>query len=357
MEKILIELFSGWSTPLLLLVIAVAIYLLGKGADWLVESAVAFAEKLSVPKVVIGATIVSLGTTTPEAAVSVMAAFKGQPDFALGNSVGSIICDTGLIFGLACVLVRLPHDRFVLQRHGWLQFASGVLLVVASLLFRNEEGARVIPQWMGYVFMLLLAAYLVISVFWAKQHDSESHASDDVKDHTEEPLWRHGIFLGVGLLMVLFGSQMMIADVEVLCHRFSVPPAIVAANLIAFGTSLPELVTAITCIRKKHTELLVGNIIGADILNVLFVTGAAAVASELTVEPLFLQLHFPVMILVLLIFRITASLSKDSFPRWPGAVLLAIFVIYLAINVHLAQGESAEHASSETHVEKTESEH
>src|SRR5690606_1155135 len=106
------------------------------------------------------------------------------------------------------------------------------------------------------------------------------------------------------------------------CLRIGVPEAIVSATVVAFGTSLPELVTAITCIRRKHTDLLVGNIIGADILNVLFVSGAAALAAPLKVHPLMLSLHFPVMLTVLLVFRTTAFFAKKEFPRWPGIILL-----------------------------------
>lgn len=332
------HLFTEAATWHLFAFIVISILMLGKGADWFVESAVAFAERLKVPKVVIGATLVSLGTTTPEAAVSVIAAFKGMPEFALGNSVGSIICDTGLIFGIACLLTRLPLDRFILARHGWLQFGAGLLLVAVSFAFKSN-GGYIIPQFVGYVFMALLVGYLAISVRWAKQHDT--HVDEAIEDHDQEPLYKFGILMALGLVMILIGSHMMIESVKEICTRFHVPEGIVAATLIAFGTSLPELVTALTCIRKRHTELLVGNIIGADILNVLFVTGAAAIASPLVVEPLFHSLHLPVMVAVLLVFRLVASFSKDTFPRWPGILLLAIFAFYLAKNVQIASEAKA----------------
>ena len=339
MEYLIPEsLFENASTLLLLVYIAVAVFLLAKGADLFVESAVAFAERFRVPKVIIGATLLSLGTTTPEAAVSVIAAFKGMPEFALGNSVGSIICDTGLIFGLSCLLTRLPVDRFILNRHGWLQFGSGLLLLLVCLLFVQPDGSRVIPQYMGYVFILLLIGYLLLSVYWAKRHDT--HVAEEVHDHTGEPLTKYAFFMLGGLVMILIGSHVMIESVKVICHRFHVPEGIVAATLIAFGTSLPELVTALTCIKKRHTELLVGNIIGADILNVLFVTGAAAIASPLVVEPLFLTLHLPVMIAVLLVFRVVSMFAKETFPRWPGVVLLLIFAAYLGKNVQIASAQS-----------------
>ncbi len=339
MEHLLPEaLFDARSTSVLFLILAFAIAMVVKGADWLVESAVGISTRFGVPKVIVGATIVSLGTTTPEAAVSVMAAFNGLPDFALGNSVGSIICDTGLLFGICCMMTRLPMDRFVLNRHGWLQFASGLLLVAVAFLFRDASGAHVIPRGVGFFFMALLVGYMGLSVYWAKQHSKQAKAQGDGGAAESEHEASHGsvggqvFFLLLGLVLVIVASHIMIQSVRVICLRMGVPPAIVAATLIAFGTSLPELVTGITCIIKKHSELLVGNIIGADILNVLFVTGAAATAVPLTVDPMFFRLHFPVMVLLLILFRATIHFSKNTFARWPGAIFVGIYLLYIGGN-------------------------
>lgn len=330
MEIVLPEhLFEPLPTLLLLGLLAVAVALVVKGADWLVGGAVGFSRKAGIPKAIVGATVVSLGTTMPEMAVSVMAAFRGHPDLALGNSVGSIICDTGMIFGLACLLVRLPADRFLLSRHGWIQVGAGVLLVVLALLFRDETGQRVIPRFAGVFLLLLLAGYLVVSYFWARQHGGTVEVDETLEKAPRSVLAAFS-FLLLGIVLVILGSHIMIQTVRILAERWGVPPSILAATLIAFGTSLPELVTAIACIIRKQTGLLVGNIIGADILNVLFVTGAAASATALTVDHLFLTLHFPVMIAVLLVFRVGVLFARDgTFPRWPGAVLLAIYLLYL----------------------------
>ncbi len=326
------ELFEGLNSPVLLVILVVALALVAKGADWLVDGAVGIAERLRIPKTIIGATVVSLGTTTPEAAVSVMAAFKGLPDLALGNAVGSIICDTALIFGLCCLLTRLPMDRFVLNRHGWVQFGSGLLLVLLCIPFRDAVGNAVLPRLAGGFLVLLLIAYLYMSYVWGRQH-SAADAAQDVEAHEHRGgLALQSILMVVGLAMVLFGSHALIQSVSILCERIGVPPAIIAATLVAFGTSTPELVTALTCVKKGQTDLLVGNVIGADVLNVLFVAGLSACAAPLVVEPLFYRLHFPVMMGALLLFRISIATSKERFARWPGAILLTGYVAYLIAN-------------------------
>lgn len=155
-------------SPLVLCVVAVvAMAVVIKGADWLVEGAAGLAMRFGMPEVIVGATIVSLGTTTPETAVSVLAAFSGNAGLALGNGVGSIIADTGLIFGLGCVLTRLPADKFVLSRQGWVQAGSGVMLAAVCYgLYAMFGSEAALPRWLGAVFLGLLVVYLAVSVKW-----------------------------------------------------------------------------------------------------------------------------------------------------------------------------------------------
>lgn len=345
MEAYLEHFVAARSTWLLILLLAGAVALLVKGADWLVEGAVGLSERLGVPKVIVGATVVSIGTTAPEAAVSVMAAFRGMPGLALGNSVGSIICDTGMIFGIACMVTHLPLDRYILDRHGWLQFGAGCLLVLAALpMLHLETWTSTIPRSAGFVFITLLVGYMIVSVVWARRRQKlVLEALEDIEEDTEESVLGRSMqgnvaMLLIGLLMVLAGSEIALPTVRELCLRWNVPESVVSATLVAFGTSLPELMTAISSIRKGHKELLIGNIIGADILNVLFVTGAAACTAPLLVEPLFFRLHFPVMLAILLLFRITVHYSKRQFARWPGAIFLGLHVFYFLANFFLGRG-------------------
>jgi cation:H+ antiporter len=345
--------FFEQADALLWLYTAGSIVCLVLGADRAVTGGARLAATLGVSKVIIGATVVSLGTTSPEAFVSVLAAVQGKPDLALGNAVGSIICNTALILGLSLLLARLPLDRFVLNRHGWLKLGAAVLLVVVAVTMAvvagGIEGATV-PRAAGVVFLVLLAAYMVISVRWARRHPQPVTLPEEV-DLPEEgakpakrrhPAWAVGwnLFLCVaGLGLVAAASQVLIGSVSTICTRHGVPPDILAVIVVAFGTSLPELVTAIASIAKGHPEVLVGNVIGADVLNVLFVVGASAsAAGPLEVAPFFFYLHFPVMLLAVGLVRVYIWTSGTQFKRWHGLPLLGLFVAYYTVLALVAKG-------------------
>ena len=346
-----------------------AMWVLLRGADLLVEGAASFAYRMGMPKVIVGATIVSLGTTSPEAAVSVMAAWSGDAGLALGNAVGSIIADTGLIFGLGCAIVILPADRFVLTRQGWVKISTDVLLAAICYgvwLMMGDDAA--LGRWVGVLMVALLVAYMAISVKWSKLHPAapapivtgepgvpaqdesavEEVLGEDAEIRADAPIWLTLTMLIVGLFLVVGSSHFLIATVKVLAEKhWGVPDVVIAGTLIAFGTSLPELAVGMTSIAKGHTALLVGNVIGADILNVLFVIGASAIAKELPIidlggdQPMiFLWLHLPVMIMMtgLFLFYIFRAVRRGRFSRWMGYPLLILYVGYVVVGLMTSAG-------------------
>ena len=340
------EWFVGLAQWMLLLITAVAAGVLIKGADWLVDGAAGLAYHLGIPKVIVGATVVSLGTTSPEAAVSVVAAWSGEPGLALGNAIGSVIADTGLIFGLGCLLVVLPADRFVLGRQGWVQFGSGALmagLCYGSWWMLGDQA--VLSRAVGVLLLGLLVAYLYYSVKWSREHPYgepfQLHESEDVETGAKRSVPVLITFALLGLGVVILASRAMILSVTELAEvHWHVPKVVIAATLVALGTSLPELVIGITSIFKGHKELLVGNVIGADILNVLFVIGASASAAPLPllehgsrIPHLLFVLHLPTMLLILVLFRffIHAACKTGSFKRWYGVPLIAIYLAYTVV--------------------------
>jgi cation:H+ antiporter len=338
--------FVGQTQAILLLLGAVGIVVLGKGADWLVEGASGLAYRFGMSKVIVGATIVSLGTTSPECAVSVMAAWSGEPGLALGNAMGSIIADSGLIFGLGCLMARLPADRFVLSRQGWVQFGSGVLLAAFCYgTFLAFGDAAVLGRWVGLVMLVLLALYLYKSVQWSREHRyGEPFQMDEAADQERKAHAAAGKLVALvvaGLVFVILSSRVVILSVSELAEvHWHVPKVVIAATLVALGTSLPELVIGVTSILKGHKEILVGNVIGADILNVLFVIGAAAIAAPLpivehgtAVPRIALYVHLPTMLLILVLFRlfIFSATGRGYFRRWYGVPLIAIYVGYTVL--------------------------
>jgi cation:H+ antiporter len=332
MEHYLSELSASLPLVVLFVIIAGAVFVLTKGADVLVEEAVGISRRFDVSPVIIGATVVSLGTTAPETAVSVFSAIGGDPGLALGNAVGSVICNTALIIGIAALIRPIPVDRKMLARQGAIQFGSAMLLVVLSLPFAALATTFVsggqFSQFSAAVFLVLLAGYLYASVHWARQ--SSAVPAGEVVESVEvlKPLGKSIVLLLIGLAMVLLASQILIPVVENTALRLGVPQAVVAASLVALGTSLPELVTAITASRQGHGELALGNVVGANVLNVLFVVGlsGAVTPGGLTVSSEFFRLFYPAMIGSGIFLYITAVAGQPRIGRSVGVVLLVIYV-------------------------------
>ena len=330
-----------FSSLVLLLIIVVTLYTLGKGADWLVDEAVALSTRWGLGKAVIGATIVSVGTTTPEAAVSVLSALQGKPGLALGNAVGSIICDTGLILGLASLIAPLPLNRQLASRLSNVQVGAGILMVAACFPWSSPakvfSAGGILPQLVGVVFVVLLALYIWQSIRWAGSMPSDTEDTEDT--HAEE-----GNTFGIlakligSIAIIVVSAQILIPTVSVMAERIGVPKHIISATLVAFGTSLPELVTAITAVRRGHGELAVGNIIGADILNVLFVAGVSAAATQggLQADGQFFQFLFPAMLFILIVFRCGIFVSGDQLKRPFGVVLVATWLLVTILSYVLS---------------------
>ncbi len=338
MEDAIAHFFSQIHWSLLLASVAVSLLVLGKSADMLVDQAVDLSENLRIPPMVVGATIVSLGTTTPEAAVSVLAAIEGAPGLALGNAVGSVIADTGLILGLACLIAPLKLDPRIVNRQGWIQIGVGVLLVVLCVPWTRLDqtllAGGTLAQASGFLLLALLAAYLYLSVRWAGQ---QRHSTGTAESYGAASAWIALLKLAAAVALVVLSAHVVIPGVTEAARRMSVPDSVIAATLVAFGTSLPELVTAVTAARRGQGELAVGNVIGADILNVLFVAGAAAAVTPggLHAGGNFFSVLFPAMLFILIVFRTGVILSRDVLRRGFGYILLAAYCVYIAAGYYL----------------------
>ena len=332
-ETFLDTLVAGFSTIALLILIVVCIVILSKGADWMIDGVVHLARRTGLPKIVIGATIISLGTTMPEAFVSVMAAWLGNPGLALGNGVGSIIADTGLIFGLTCILTTVPVNQFILNRTGWVQVGAATLLVIISLIvFAISPGQPVLNRWVGFLFLLFLIGYMYITYVWTKQGGTAAIEGEQEDNSEFASLGKCWLMIVGGLCLIVVGARILVPSAAEIAHRIGVPEDVIAATMVAFGTSLPELMTAIASVRKGHPEITVGNIVGADVLNCLFVIGAAAAARPLSIPPNFYSFHFPAMLIILYSFRYFIFRNKDGhFKKMQGAWLLGVYLVYLVL--------------------------
>ncbi len=325
---------SEWSAWLLWAAVAGGTAVLVFGARHAVSFAVRLARKIGMSRLAIGATIVSLGTTAPEAFTSVTAAFLGEGGLALGNGVGSVICNAALIFGLTCLLSSVVK-RGVHVRYAYLQLAAGLLLAAAVFLlfvFKNIPSTLLFPRWLGALFLAFLAAYLYHQA--AGRTEVPPPEEPDVAGRSGErlpptPLLLAG--LAGALVLVAAGSRLLVGAVVALSGRYGVPTDLLAVTMVALGTSLPELAVGIGAIVQKQADIAVGNVMGANVLNILFVVGASATASPLEVGPQFLYLHLPTMVLILAAMAVFIRDGKGAIPRWQGGALLGVYGTYLFV--------------------------
>jgi cation:H+ antiporter len=331
MDALFLNFLSLSAVPVLLAVIAALIWVLVKGADLLVDEAVVLSTRLGIPRVLIGMTIVSMGTTLPEASVSVLAAVSGRPEIALGNAVGSIICNSGLILGLITLLCPISLGSSLVRRQGWFQLFTGLLLVISCIPFFTAgdfmKTGGLLPRQMGVVFLVILVFYLYGSLHWIREKSRETEPPEPGGHRAGIPGTLFRIVLGSGL--VVCSSHFLIPAVQEAAARLSLSESAVSATLVAFGTSLPELVTAVTAVRKGFGELALGNIIGANILNVLFVAGAAASVTHggLAAPAQFFTVLFPAMVGTLFVFGLGIHLSGRVFRKPFSIMLLSIYAV------------------------------
>ncbi len=329
----LITWMASFPGPIFFLVILVLICCLSKGSDILVDEAVSLSRQFRISPLMVGLFVISIGTTLPEAAVSIFAAVNGHPELALGNAVGSIICNTGLIMGLVTLVSPIATNSLSIKRQGWFQFAAGILLVVSCIPFTLDhvfETRVLLPRHMGIVFLMLLLCYLWGAFHWSKNELKAAIAnSDTMSENLHGGMMVFKLLLGCGL--VVAASHCLIPAVQIAAVRMNLPQAVISATMVAFGTSLPELVTSLKAVKKGHGELALGNVIGANILNVLFVTGMAA---SLTRDGLagpehFSRILFPAMITTLIIFGLGMHLSGSVFKKSFSIMLLGIYAVVL----------------------------
>jgi len=284
-----------------------------------VESAVSISNKSGIPKVIIGATIVSFATTAPEFAVSATAAYIGHTDMTIGNAVGSAICNIGLILGSVIVIKAIPIRDETFLTKGGLMLLSGILLI-----FLSRDGAL---NWMeGLVLLLVFLAFIYhayrtqYKLFGNKKENSERCSLVEMKKDI-------ALFLA-GAFLVVIGSRILVDSGIQIAEMIGVPEVIIALTMVAIGTSLPELVTALTSLKKGHQDLVVGNILGANTMDIAMILGVSAQIRELPVSTQLNSYDFPFMVLLML-FLIVFGVTGKKLERWEGLVMLGAYLAYV----------------------------
>ena len=304
---------------------AISFVVLAKCADWLVEAAIDVARRLRVPQILIGIVLVSLGTTVPELAVSVNAALSGEPQMSLGNAVGSVIYDDGLALPLVAIFApaTVIIDRIVLRSAAI--FLITVDIVAYALCF---DGALVRTE--GVILVVGFFIYLAYACWeQVRRKERSTGSEEDMPSQSSGRSWGRILFLFMlGLAGVIVSSNWIVESGPVIAQALGVSKAIIALGLIALGTSIPEVATCVVAARKGEGGLAVGNILGADILNVCWIAGAAAIANDLVVAPDVIHFMFPAMLII--VFSMLGLLRlRYRFDRWKAGILLFLCAVYL----------------------------
>ena len=316
---------------------AVGLVLLIKGGDWFVDSATGIAKRFRVPEIIIGATVVSNGTTKPEVMVSATAAMNQNGAIAYGNAIGSIICNTSLIAALTIAIRPAPVNRKAIVMPVTFFFISAAIYLVAAYIFGSFD------RWLGIVMLLVFAVYMFLTIRQGFKNPVAADEHEEEEESTQGSLVKDIIVLIVSAALIAVGADMLEGSSVSLATMAGIPTEVVGVTIVALCTSLPELVTAITALAKGHGALSLGNIIGANIFNLVLVSGVAVTLSPFQVpegSTIFgfntsLVMELPLMVGVMALMTLPAIFKKKLF-RWQGAALLGIYVTFVVLQVLIA---------------------
>ncbi|MDO5336859.1 MAG: calcium/sodium antiporter [Eubacteriales bacterium] len=298
-----------------LLFLAAGFFLLVKGADWFVDGAAGIAEKFGIPHLVVGLTIVAMGTSAPEAAVSITAALKGNAGITIGNIVGSNILNILIILGIASVIIPIAVAKSTVKLE-----IPYMLLMTLLLLGMGCTGNK-ITFWEGVILWIAFVIYLAYLFRMAKNNKAEEEDEQEGK-----PVWRLLFDVAAGIALIMLGSNVAVDAATEIARVMGMSERFIGLTIVALGTSLPELVTSVSAARKGEADIAIGNIVGSNIFNILFVVGTTAL-----ITPVIFETKFIIDTLVSLAAGILlwVCVFKDRrLGRTGGMIMLVCYVAY-----------------------------
>lgn len=300
--------------------------LITKGADIFINCTVDIGKKTKISEIILGATIVSFATTLPELTVSLFASLDGHTTMSLGNAVGSIICNTGLVLGLVAFISPFSVDKKMF-------FSKSVLLLICVILLLLLGIDKSITQTDSIVLLAMLAIYMYSNYRSVVEKGSKSRVNNTskVKGNNNLGEWiRIALLFALGLIMMILGSRLLVDNGVIIAEWIGVPQGVISLTVIALGTSLPELVSSLTAIKKNHHAISVGNILGANILNIVSVIGISSIPNDIPILSQNMRIDFPFMIVLLLIL-ILPTIKKNKLYRFQGFIMLIVYLIYIGV--------------------------
>jgi cation:H+ antiporter len=314
--------------PVLLFV--VGLVLLIKGGDWFVDGATGLARRFHLPDIIVGATVVSIGTTLPEVMVSATGALNGQGAMAYGNAIGSIICNTSLIAAISVAVNPGPVNTKTMKMPVIFFFFSAAVYCVAAYVLGE------FPRWLGFALLAIFATYMFLTVRQGLKNPDEAHEEEGEEGGKPKALWQELGLLVVGAALIAVGADLLVDNGTIIAQKLGVPETVIALTFVALGTSLPELVTAITSLVKGHGALSLGNVIGANLFNLVLVSGLSVLLSPFAVPSgkliagmnASLAVDIPLMFFVMAFLTLPA-VFRGKLQRWQGVTLLIVYTAYI----------------------------
>ena len=307
---------------------ALGLVLLIKGGDWFVDGATGIARRFRLPDIIVGATVVSIGTTLPEVMVSTTGALLGQGAMAYGNAIGSIICNTALIAAISVTCNPGPVNVKTMKMPVFFFFTSAAVYCLAAY------GLGTFPRWLGIIMLAIFVVYLIANVRQGLRYPEET-AEEAESATASRSLAMELVLLVIGAALIAYGANLLVEHGTIIAQKLGVPETVIALTFVALGTSLPELITTITSLKKGHASLGIGNVIGANVFNLVLVSGMAVTIAPFDVpvgklllgQNASLVLDIPLMLLVMLLLTVPA-LTKKRLSRWQGITLLCIYAAF-----------------------------
>ena len=309
--------------PVHFILLIVGFVLLMKGADIFVDGCSAVAERFGIPQIVIGLTIVAFGTSAPEAAISITAGAKGSADLAVSNVLGSNIMNVLLILGIASIITPLALKKNTLRIE--IPFVVVITAILLGLGLWGESLGRVD----GIIFWIFMIAFMVYLVKISKKEKS-GLIEETEAPAKKMPIWQMILFIVLGGAGIVGGSQLTVNAATAIASAFGMSERMIGLTIVAFGTSLPELITSVTAAIKKKADIAIGNIVGSNIFNILFVLGTTALITPVNYSKNFIMDNIMAIVTMLLLFVLV--LNKDhKLRRAGGIIMLLAYAAYFAV--------------------------
>ena len=314
-----------------IILIVIGFFLLIKGADFLVKSAISIAKRFGLSEMLIGLTILAVGTSFPEIFITITSALDGHSDLIIGNAIGSCICNFLFVIGVTSLVRPLKFDKRIVKSH----LPIGILAMILLLFLGNTEklgDAQTITRWQGIVLLLYAVGYIIYSIYEEKKLHNEKIDEKIIKEVESKENYTIGmiiLYMILGILGLKFGADFVVDNSIMIANSFGLSENFIGMTIVAFGTALPEIITGIISARKDETDLILGSVSGSNIINLCLLIGIGAV-----IHPLAFTTDFNGSILLLIIvtifLQLIATVNKKNTLDWKrGVILIVIYLIYI----------------------------